>query len=79
MFNNIILSVMAWKSSTIGLFVTRVREERGQDLMEYAVLAGGIAILLIAALLAIDASGAYDLFAGRIESCITFDLEGCQG
>ena len=32
MFNNIILSVMAWTTNTVGGFVTKLKEERGQDI-----------------------------------------------
>jgi hypothetical protein len=71
-FNNIILSVMAWTTNTVGYFVAKLKEERGQDILEYAILAGGIAILLGAAVFLID-PGVFTNFASEVQACIGFD------
>jgi Flp pilus assembly pilin Flp len=71
-FNNIILSVMAWTTNVVGGFVTRLKEERGQDILEYAVLAGAIALIAGGALYLIGPD-IFETFAEQIEYCVTFD------
>jgi Flp pilus assembly pilin Flp len=51
--------------------------ERGQDLIEYAVIAGGIGLIAATALLFAPIPDAMTTFANRITSCITFDLGNC--
>lgn len=69
--NSIILSAMAWASSLKDAVAQRISEERGQDLVEYAVLAGFIGIAL-AAFLILNPFG-FDSFRNKVNDCITFD------
>jgi hypothetical protein len=75
-FNNIIMSVMAWTANTVGYFVTKLKEERGQDILEYAIMAGAIAILLGGALfIAID-ENVVENFTTKVTSCLNFNEDG---
>jgi Flp pilus assembly pilin Flp len=73
--NNIILSAMAWASSLKATLAQRISEERGQDLVEYGVLIGLIAVVAAAALLAFGGLD-FETFRNKINDCITFD-PGC--
>jgi|CXWL01.1.fsa_nt_gi hypothetical protein len=76
MVSNIMLSVMALVTNTVGYAIAKFKEERGQDLLEYAVLAGGIAIAAGAVILLIDPQVFQD-FADQIEGCVGFDPDEC--
>jgi Flp pilus assembly pilin Flp len=52
----------------------RLREERGQDLLEYALLGGLIAAAITAAAVVATLTGALDDMATAIGNCI--DLDG---
>jgi Flp pilus assembly pilin Flp len=78
--NSIIISTYAWavnlrdsaaKALRSGL--EALKPESGQDLMEYAVLAGAIAVAAGFALFALRDTGIWDDFTGTIQACITFD------
>ena len=72
MINTIMLSIHAWVNNTIGYAINKVKEERGQDILEYAVLAGAIA--LVAGFVLWGATdGWFETFASKIEKCVTFD------
>jgi Flp pilus assembly pilin Flp len=76
--NNIILSGMAWVSSIKDAIAERISEERGQDLIEYAVLAGGIGIALFIVFLAAPGLGAsFTTFKNKIAACVTFNATSC--
>ncbi len=77
MVNDIILSGMAWASSLTRAFITRVKEERGQDLMEYAVLAGAIAVVAGFVLYATNVEGAMNDFGAQVVGCLSFDGGSC--
>ena len=81
MVNNILLSGMAWASSLKDAIVSHLRDEDGQDIMEYAVLAGAIA-LTVALILGFGFTGALDgaisTFRDKITGCLTFDSAQCQ-
>ncbi len=64
---NIVLSVTA----RIQNFMAVLKEERGQDLMEYAILGGAIAVVAAIALFAIT-PGAFALMTSTIQKCVTF-------
>jgi hypothetical protein len=68
-----------WKLESIlrGL-VSRTVGERGQDLVEYAVLVGGIGIAIGVILFAWDFTDAVTDFANTVGSCISFDTGGCN-
>ena len=51
----------------------RFSEERGQDLLEYALLGGLIAAAITAAAVVLLMSGALTAMAGGIADCIDFD------
>jgi len=62
---NIVLSI-------VSRAVAAVRRERGQDLIEYAMLSGLIAAAIVAVGILIY-SGALTAMAGGISNCIDFD------
>ena len=72
MINNIILNGIALVSNAIA----SLREEHGQDLIEYAVLAGAIGVVAAVALFAIG-SGPFDNMAAKIGNCVSFTNPGC--
>ncbi|MEX0786107.1 MAG: hypothetical protein WD939_05680 [Dehalococcoidia bacterium] len=52
---------------------TRLTEERGQDLLEYAILSGFIAAALAGVLATAIFTDALDGMVGGISACIDFD------
>jgi hypothetical protein len=66
---NILLSLYT-KAQTI---MSSLRDERGQDIMEYAVIASAIAIGAAIVLFAFDFQGAFLDFADVVGDCIAFD------
>lgn len=82
MVNNIMLGALAWASSLKETVVNALTgDERGQDLVEYAVLVGGIAVVALVAILTLGTGQGTPLwnFADRIGACVQFDTAGCQG
>lgn len=77
MINTVMLTAMTWVTSTVGSFIARIKEERGQDILEYAILAGAIALGAGVLLLFFDATF-WDTFGTKLESCLTFDGAGCK-
>ncbi len=55
-----------------GELKNRLAEERGQDLMEYAVLTGLVAVVAAAALATAAISGALGNMATAIGNCVDF-------
>lgn len=55
----------------------RLADERGQDLMEYALLGGLIAVAAAGALVAAGLSGALDNMATGIKNCIDLTTTTC--
>ena len=51
----------------------RLTEERGQDLMEYALLGGFVAVAFVVAAVALPLSGFFDDMVGAIGECVDFD------
>lgn len=67
-------------SAMMGLkgLTRRLREERGQDLIEYALL-GGMIALAIMGVATLVLTGAVEDMAAGIGACIDFDsLSGCD-
>ncbi len=58
-------------SIIVSYIMTRLRTERGQDLIEYALLGGLIALAIIGTVLAFQ--GALTSMAGGISDCIDFN------
>jgi hypothetical protein len=58
-------------------FISTTFEERGQDLVEYAVLVGGIGLAVGVLLFAFDFSSAVSDFTVTIADCIQFNTGGC--
>ena len=72
MVNNIVLSVMARVSN----FVATAKEERGQDLVEYAVLVGFIGVAAAVAFFAFMPD-ALTTFTDKVGACLAFDGANC--
>lgn len=68
MINNICIAVFAFFTTRLAAF----KEERGQDLVEYAVLVGAIGIVVALALFAFPFGDVMDTFASRMADCIEF-------
>ena len=64
--------------TAIGGLRARMSQERGQDLLEYALLGGLIAAAITAAAVVLAMSGALTNMASGIADCIDFDsLTNC--
>ena len=68
----IVISAISW-------LATRVRSERGQDLIEYALFGGLLATLIIAvaAILTVAGANPLETMFNGIEGCIDFQAGGC--
>ncbi|HYM14895.1 MAG TPA: hypothetical protein VEZ14_05000 [Dehalococcoidia bacterium] len=71
--NTIILTGMAWAASLKDAIKSQISSERGQDLFEYAVLGGAIAVVAAIALFAVGNKLDFSVMRNRINDCITFD------
>jgi Flp pilus assembly pilin Flp len=78
--SNIVLSAAAWASALrvtiIEALVGALKEERGQGILEYAVLVGAIVIVFAGAIYAFG----FDLdttFLQTIQDCFDFDNTSC--
>lgn len=79
MVNNIMLRAYMWATSARTNAIESLKQESGQDLIEYAVMVGAIAIIAFAALTLAPlggAGGAVDNFGQRIAACISFNTVG---
>ena len=76
MVNNIILSGMAWAATIRESIIQRHREQRGQDMMEYAVLVGAIAVVAGAAFYL--AGFDFKPFTDKVQACISFNSTDCK-
>lgn len=70
MVNNILLSGIAWVASIKNAITQRISEEGGQDLIEYAVLVGGIGIVAALAFLALPID--FSTMKNKISDCVSF-------
>ena len=74
MVNSIILSGMAWASSLKSAIESIIADDRGQDLMEYAVLVGAIALVAGAVLLfGAPFTSDFNAFKTAVSGCINFN------
>ena len=73
MVSNVILSAYTWVVARM----EASKEERGQDILEYAVLAGGIALVLGFVLFGggFQLQDAFQGFFDQIQLCIQFDAD----
>ncbi len=83
--NNIVLSTYTWAltlrstaPNAIRNVAQAIKAEDGQDLMEYAILVGGIAAVAGLAIFAFIGTDLFTNFAGVIQGCIQFDAGTCQ-
>lgn len=53
------------------------RDERGQDIMEYVILGGFIALAAAAAFLLLPLDVAFGNMATTISNCVQFDTANC--
>ena len=72
MVNSIILSGMAWASSLKSAIASRIGDEHGQDLLEYAILGGAIAMVAAVALYATGDWMNLNTFKSKIGDCLSF-------
>ena len=70
MVNSIILSGMAWASSLKDAIASHLKDEGGQDMIEYAVIVGAIAVAAAAIFFAPIDFGA---FRNKMTACINFE------
>ena len=75
MINTIALYAASWAMSLRDTIIEAIKPEDGQDIMEYAVLAGGIALAIGVLLFAAEFTGALDTFTGAINDCLSFSPE----
>jgi Flp pilus assembly pilin Flp len=66
------IKAYVWAQSLRTNGIEALKNESGQDLIEYAVLAGGIGIIAAVAFFAgpLDMAGAMDNFAASIKNCV---------
>ncbi len=76
MVSNIILSAAAWASTLRSSFVERLKEESGQDLIEYAALAGAIALVAAVAFVALPMQPIISAFVLKVSNCLQLNA-GC--
>lgn len=72
------LSAMALVTNTVGYAIAKIKEERGQDLVEYAVLVGAIALVAGGILFVFFDDGIWTDFGDKIAACIAFDGDECN-
>ncbi len=73
MVNNLILSAYAWVTRFGSSVTESMKDENGQDVIEYAVLVGAIGIALFAALVLVPLPAAFTTFGNKIANCVKFD------
>ena len=56
-----------------GYLRARIGDERGQDLIEYALMGGLLAVAIIGIGFAVTLTGALDTLATTISDCVDFD------
>ena len=71
MVTNLSIAAFSWLHSIASSFSALARDERGQDLIEYAMLAGLIALAIIGAIVIFN--DALLNLAGGIGNCIDFN------
>ena len=68
MINTVLLRAMG----AVANLKARLSEERGQDLIEYVVLGGLIALVAAGALIVLSTSGAFESMTNTITNCVKF-------
>ena len=58
--------------------VADLREERGQDLLEYALIGGAMAAAILAAFFILDNTNAVDSMVTNIANCVDFEPSTCN-
>jgi Flp pilus assembly pilin Flp len=71
--NNVILKGIAFVSNARASF----KEERGQDLLEYAVLAGAIAVVAFGSFAFFNWTTYFDAFASKVCNSVDVTKIGC--
>ncbi len=69
----ILVNALRYSRPFIDSVKARIGSERGQDLIEYALLGGLIAMALVAAAVLVAYTSAVQGMAGGIKDCIDFD------
>ena len=78
MLTRVSLAIAGWVSERWLVLAGAPHRERGQDLVEYAVLIGGIGVALAAALIAWGpGSGMLDWFVYKVGGCISLQDWSC--
>jgi len=65
--------IAVWALSTRARISNWLREERGQDIMEYALLGGFIAVAFVVAALATPLGTAMKTMTDAVGECVDFD------
>ncbi len=67
-------------ASVLTSLLARVRSERGQDILEYALFGGLLAALILAvgAILTVAGANPLETMFNGIEGCIDFQAGGCN-
>lgn len=81
MVSNIVLYAAAWLTTLRSTIIESIKEDRGQGILEYAVLVGAIVIVLAGAIYAFDLADIIEgdgAFLDTIAGCFEFDDELCS-
>ncbi len=73
--SNIVLAAAVWVTNVRGSISGRITSERGQGIMEYGILLGGIALLGAVAAVALGGIS-FSGFTTAMQDCLGFS-DGC--
>lgn len=71
------ISAYVWAQSLRSSVIESLKQEDGQDLIEYAVLAGAIGIVAAIAFIALPMGDIIGNFVNKVGACIQLDGTGC--
>jgi Flp pilus assembly pilin Flp len=68
---NMMLEAAAWVTALTDSITQRLKDERGQDLLEYAVLGGAVALVAAVAIVASPIRSDLQSFVTKVGNCIS--------
>ncbi len=71
MVTNMMLEAAAWVTALTDSITQRLKDERGQDLLEYAVLGGAVALVAAVAIVASPIRSDLQSFVTKVGNCIS--------